>query len=267
MKKVLSILLCLLAVVAMRAQESQHNPYSDDRLLHFGFGIGMNFMSFAAPTVEDFIAPVGSNEVPTTGRWTDTPVNPGEATFGGKRIQTRVSSIIPGLTLTLNADVRLCKYLNLRFAPGLMFAERRLTYTTVEKNKEDQQKTTYGITSLPLVIPVYLKYSSERQGNWRPYLIAGGGVSYELYPEAGNPERVMTIKPLDYFCEVGVGADVYLPWFRLSPELKYHIGFADVLMHAEERNVEMINGYEWYTKALQRLTSQMITLVFNFESR
>lgn len=232
MKKLLSILLLAVVSLSAVAQERQNNPYSDDTFWHLGFGLG----------------------VAGTGFWTTAPGIPSTG------VATASSHLSPGFIVTLNADIRLCRFLNLRFTPGIMFADRSLNFATLS----DQR-----INTLPIVLPLYLKWSADREANYRPYVIAGGGASYEALPAEYGKE--LYLKPWNYFCEFGLGCDFYLPWFRLSPELKYQIGFADQLKskayfdeHPEDQMYP--NDYA-HTNALGRLTTHMISLVINFESR
>jgi len=63
--------------------------------------------------------------------------------------------------------------------------------------------------------------------------------------------------------EFGFGCDIYLPYFKLCPELKFCFGLADVL---EPDRSDLANPLDRvYSQALSRATSRLIVLTFNFE--
>jgi hypothetical protein len=197
--------------------------YADERFIHFGYSLGMNMMDFGITS---------------------------------HSVDVRVSSLKPGFSVGVITDLRLNRYLNLRFNPTLNFGERELSY-----NFKDS--ATISIQSIPICFPIYLKYSAERKGNYRPYLLWGAGIAIDL---ATNKENPVLLKPFDYYTEFGVGCDLYFSFFKLCPELKYSIGFNDIFVPVNKRdagNLGPIN--EKYSSPLTRLTSHMLTLAFNFE--
>jgi len=108
-----------------------------------------------------------------------------------------------------------------------------------------------------------LKYSAERTGNYRPYLIWGAGVMFDLATNS-NSDNPITLKPLDFYTEFGAGCDIYFSFFKLAPELKYSIGFGNILVPFDQR-AGLSPANQRYSKALYALRSRMITLAFNFE--
>ncbi len=229
MKKLVTILTCCLLTVVSVAQ---NRPYIDDKLIHFGFSLGMNFMDFATPPSLD--------------------------TINGDIYHARVSSMLPGFSVGFITDVRLSRHLNLRFTPQLHFGVRTVTFRS-ENNPDWRQSV--DVLSLPMTIPLMLKWSAEREVNYRPYLIAGGGVSFDF---GRDRERELLQKNFDAFIEVGAGCDFYFSWFKLCPQLTYSIGFLDVLTPVSERPELPIQD-QFYTNALKRLMNRQITLTFNFE--
>jgi hypothetical protein len=207
-------------------------PFVDQKLIHFGFLLGMNAMDF-----------------------TVTPNN-----------IARVSNLNPGFSVGIISDLRLNRYLNLRFTPTLHFGERTLTYAS-NSLKADSIKSlnisSLTISSIPISLPIYLKYSAERKGNYRPYLIWGAGVSYDLATKA-NADNPVLLKPLDFYTEFGVGCDIYFSFFKLAPELKYSMGFNNVLTPGNKR-LGLSTYNQQFSNLLNSLTSKMLTLTFNFE--
>lgn len=227
------------------AQKAQNKPYVDDKLFHFGFQLGLNFASFG---VTDSEIPIAN---PITGK---TEI-----------YHARVSSLLPGFHVGFISDLRLCKYLDLRFCPGMQFSSRSLTYKTESGNPVEGTPGKYGknidVLAMPVYLPLYLKWSASREGNYRPYLIGGGGVSFNV---SRDREKPVLLNLMDYFCEVGFGVDLYFRWFKFCPEITYRIGFANQLAPSSGRN-ELSPQDIFYTDAISRLTSHCVCLTFNFE--
>ena len=207
----------------------------DDRLVHLGFSIGMNFMSFGV---------------------TDSQLEQ-----DGEIYHARVSSMMPGFSVNFITDLRLSRHLSLRFTPGMQFSSRTISYTSESGNFPGIKNRKTEVLAIPISIPLYLKWAAEREGNYRPYLIGGGGISYNINLDKTKP---ILLKGLDYFVEVGFGCDFYFPWFKWCPELTYRIGFANQLVPVEERTQLPIDD-EFYTRAIDKLLNRAIVLTFNFE--
>ena len=68
----------------------------------------------------------------------------------------------------------------------------------------------------------------------------------------------------DFFVEVGLGVDLYLPFFKLIPELKFCYSLRDALDHDHAGELQDANQRK-YTNAVSRGASKMIVLTFYFE--
>ena len=62
---------------------------------------------------------------------------------------------------------------------------------------------------------------------------------------------------------IGPGCDIYLEYFKLSPELKFCVGFNDMI-ERDRPNLENEADIK-YTNAIDRLLSRLLILSFNFE--
>ncbi len=204
--------------------QSGNLPYVDGKFLHFGFSLGMNTMNFGITTNDSI----------------------------------QVSKLSPGFSVGIISDLRLFRYLNLRVTPTLHFGDRQLSY------KFNGTTEDLSINSVLICLPAYLKYSAERKDNYRPYLIWGAGVYYDM---GRNKDKPVLLKPFDFYTEFGIGCDIYFSFFKLAPELKFAIGFNDMItpyetpIPPEDPNLDK----EKYTTPISRLTSRMLTLTFNFE--
>ena len=215
-----------------------NNPYVDDKLIHFGFSLGMNLMAFGVTDTQDSI--------------------------NGEVYHARVSTLMPGFSVGFITDLRLCRHLNLRFTPTLHFGQKTITYKSASGNPvkgSSGNGNKAEVLSLPISLPLYLKWSAEREKNYRPYLIFGGGAAFDF---GGQKERPIYQQRWDYFISFGFGCDFYLRWFKLCPEIKYQIGFKNALTPIEQRP-QLAAEDEFYTRAIKRLSNQMLTISFNFE--
>jgi len=228
LKKITFLFLFILQL-SSTAVAQNNLPYVDDKLIHFGFTLGMNTMDF------------------------------GVTQSNSNKYQVEVSDLQPGFSVGIISDLRLYRYLNLRVTPTLHFAERKLTY----KNRLTGIETINSIVSIPMCLPVHLKYSAERIGNYRPYLIGGGGAYIDLGRKKDAP---VLLKPIDFYAEFGVGCDIYFSFFKLAPELKFAIGLNDMFTPLDQRDSgDMSDENKEFSLALKKLTSRMLTLTFNFE--
>lgn len=223
LNRIVFIVLMILGSASHAFSQIGNLPYVDDKFIHFGFSLGFNSMDFGIKTSSDSMG-------------------------------VDVSTMKPGFSVGIISDMRLNRYLNLRFTPTLHLAERQLNY------KSPGFRDSLNINSIPIALPVYLKYSAERKGNYRPYVLWGVGTYYDLGRKTSDVKLIL--KPIDFYTEFGVGCDFYFSFFKLSPELKFALGFNDMLTHDF---VPAKPADAFYTQAISKLTSRMLTLSFNFE--
>lgn len=243
--------LAVLCVVALwvKAQEAMNTPYADDRVVHFGFSLGLDFGGYSVRESGETIDVNGTNTI----------------------VHARTSNIGVGFGVGFITDVRLCRYVNFRVCPTLHFREQSISYRAEnEEAKFMDPRSQEGLSYkgyfnynndvlIPLDIPLYFKFSAAREGNYRPYVITGGGVSMNV--NSFSKERLVATKFLDYFFEIGFGVDTYFRWFKFCPEIKYHIGFNNQLGNPADIN---FTDY-YYMQSISRLTNHVISLTFNFE--
>ena len=226
--------------------KAQHNPYVDDKLIHFGFSLGVDFLSYSVE---------GADSLMQMDKY--------QAVYHARTTAPGV-----GFSVGFIADLRLARHLNLRFCPGMHFGERTLTYMSYQDTDISGTNCTNNrpsVLCLPIDIPLYLKWSAEREVNYRPYVTLGGGVSFDL---GRSKDKVLLQQTMDYFLDIGIGCDLYFRWFKLAPEIRYRIGFNNVLTpiaDAEKEDWNLPEGDLFYTDALSKLTNQQISLIFNFE--
>lgn len=215
-------------------QKVRNLPYVDDKWLHFGFVLGIHEQDFALKQ---------ANVVDEEGIvWRgDQPV------------------LSPGFTVGIVSNLRLGKYWDLRCVPELNFGQRTLYFSGYQDGVKVREINT-TVMSTQLMVPISVKFRSARVNNYRPYLLAGGGVSLDI---SRRNDQLILLKPWDLFVEVGVGCDIYLQYFKLAPELKLCVGFMDML-DRERNNLDNESDIK-YTNSIDRLLSRLLVLSFNFE--
>ena len=167
--------------------------------------------------------------------------------------QRRIHS---GFNVGLVGDLYICPYLNLRFTPTLLFGNK-----TVEL-REDHSDTrrTVDLKSTYIMMPVSIKYSAKRLNNYCPYLSLGVAPTIDISKKRNDLLRLNTY---DTYLEVGVGCDIYLPFFKLIPELKFCFGLSDVVKHKRNDLVDPLDIK--YTQAVSKAFSRLVVLSIYFE--
>lgn len=225
--------ICSLALFSQEERKGVPNLRTfDDRLLRWGFLVGFN---------------AGDFKVVNSGA--RTPENNQNARYAD------VLSTVPGLNVGVVANLRLMNSLDLRFSPGINFSQRNLSYIDekgVVEEKPLQIKSTY------LEFPLLVKYSSQRIHNFKPFLVAGPCVRYDL---AKNKRDGVLLQGLDAYIEFGGGFDSYMNYFRLTTEFRMSVGLRNII----DKNGSIDPEYIYYTQAIDRLTSRLFLITFYFQ--
>ena len=76
-------------------------------------------------------------------------------------------------------------------------------------------------------------------------------------------EDIIQLKRYDTFVEIGLGCDLYLPFFKLIPELKFCFGLGNVL---KKNRPDLIDPTQRiFTESVDRATVSMVVLTLYFE--
>ena len=208
----------------------KNQPFADQKLYHLGFMVGIN--------AQDMILNHSGFVNADNSVWF-----------------AEIPSYSPGFSVGIIGDRYINHIMNLRVTPTLYFGQK--SYTFREQNTGEEFKTS--IRSNYLSLPIHMRFSAERLNNFRPYVLAGGYVSTEI----GSPKNaIINYKKVDYGIEIGLGCNIYFPFFKLSPELKFSFGLRDLLdKESELTDQDLLK----YPRAFKSGKTRMISLVFNFE--
>lgn len=213
-------------------QKPKNDSWYDDKPLHFGFSLGMNLMDFN--------------------------ITPSHNYSQSDSLFPEVNILNPGINIQIITNFRLARHFDFRFLPGVAFGQRNVKYYQDGVIVNERQR----LESSFLEFPFLLKFKGDRLNNIRPYLI--GGINYR-YDLAGKKEYddekpvYLRLKRSDIYYEAGAGLDFYLPYFKLSVELKLSTGVRDVIVHdPAPKNPQFAN-------AIEKMKSQIWILAFHFE--
>jgi len=169
-------------------------PNFDKRKIHYGFYLGLNQNSFKFRYNND-----------------------SEAITGEPNIEVMADI---GFNVGLIGDLKLHKNVNFRFEPGLISNTKTLKFHHIED--EIQSVRTAGNTYLHL--PFIFKFSTDRLNNIRPYVLTGASFDHNFSSNAKNNDdnTVGEFRQNSnmFMYEVGIGIDIYLPYFKLSPSIR-----------------------------------------------
>jgi len=231
---VLSLIFLLIHVSSSGQKQKPKNDSSyDEKLLHFGFSLGVNTMDF--------------NITPT-----QKPLSLSSLTY----LNPEVSNLMPGINIQIVTNLRTSKYSDIRFLPGLSFGQRNIRFYKIDPQELPVFNDSTQLGSSFLEFPLLLKFKGDRLNNVRPYVIGGLNYRYDLNNKEKN---YIKLERPDLYYELGAGLDFYLKYFKLSVELKMSNGIGNVL----DRNPAPADRQ--YIDAIKEMKSQIWIIAFHFE--
>lgn len=212
-----------------------NRPYTDQRLFHLGFSVGMNTLGMSFH-------------------------HNGFVTDGGQTWFMSQPSYSPGFCVNGLMSLRLNNYFSLRVAPGVWFGNRVVKFLDTSATAEPAEYSQ-DIKSAYVVVPVDIKFAAQRMRNLRPYIVGGIMPAFDV---AKKRTDILKTKSSEFFISAGFGCDFYLPYFKFIPEVKFCFGLSDALQHkrpdlAEDPVKQDISG------SVKRATTKMIVFTFYFE--
>lgn len=235
--KYIVALIILLSSFSLKAQDPNEKgnlTHYYNQALHFGFALGINRANFVIDPKVHFETFDSLKKVESTAKF--------------------------GFNLGIISDLRLTKFVTLRFVPNLSFAERTLLYTFEGFDTIVRTKT---IESTFINFPLDLKLRSKRVKNFGAYLLAGGSFNLDLaskskVPLGTNPnlnEQIVKLKRDDLSYEVGTGAEFYLQYFKFAIEAKLSMGLKNMLK--KENTI--------FSNSINSLNSKVFMISITFE--
>ncbi len=167
----------------------------------------------------------------------------------------------PGISLRLVAALNLSNRFELRFNPGLIFTDRPIFYTINPQRPPDPDQgynVKKGVESILTTFPLDFKFKSDRIGNFRVYMLAGGKVDFDMAANAKTRkgDDKIKLKKMSYGIEAGMGFNFYRKSVTISPEIKISNGINNL----HERNPNLI-----YSRVIDNIQSRMIVFSLHLE--
>lgn len=221
---------------AQQKIQDMNKPGYDDKPVHYGFYLAVPLTRYNLQHSELYASQVAVGH--------DDAVN-AKSSLG----------FYTGLVL----NVRLAEYLDARFVPGVGFYGRTIVFSNIETEVETTASMNETVSNTMIELPLLLKYKAKRRSNFRPYMVAGIKASLDL--GKGNngktqEEIALEVDDYDLALEYGIGVDIFYPYFKFAPELRFSHGLVNV---HEPVAGSIYSGY------IQKLTNHNVSLIFFFE--
>lgn len=235
MKKITIITALLLLVCTAFQANAQKNlvrnlPTYDDKLVHFGFIIGLN----SAKLTPDFKASYSQDS----------------------DVLLIEPQRVGGFNVGAIADLRIHKRMNLRFIPSFTLTKEDVKFVFRDPDSAIPNSETKTVESAFLELPLFLKYRSNRVNNGRAYLLAGVKYIIDMSSEKEvQDETIFKLNDTDVALEIGFGIDIYLEYFKFAPEIRYSYGLTNLLV--DDRSI--------YTEHIDGLYNRGLYLTLTFE--
>ena len=173
-------------------------------------------------------------------------------------IQTAEPASSGGISIGIHATAKLTKRLQARINPQIILGGARyFNYTSMgDAGATVEEKFTLPTTLLSF--PLSFKFNSDRIDNFRTYLLFGVKADVDLSANSStrNQENYIKLKKYCYGVEAGVGFNLFLHYFTLTPEIKISYGLNNIL----ERNPDLK-----YSAVFTEIQSRMIMFSLHFE--
>ncbi len=239
MKKYLIYIIGIVSLMLSPIVSAQDNdkilnlPYTDMKRIHYGFSVGFH----------------NQNLWLTHNGYVN---DKGEAWFAD------VSGLQPGFCVNILGDLRLANHFNLRLSPGMYFGSKTVTFKDATNGTIEKQ----NIKNSSVVIPIDLKVSALRYHNLRPYVTAGVMAAFDVSKKKDG--ELLQLSNTDFYATIGLGLDVYIPFFKFIPEVKFCFGLKSLLKKDRPDLADDPDKLK-YTNSLDKAVSNMVVFTFYFE--
>ena len=226
-------------------RKPQNKPYIDLRPTHFGISVGFHIQDIELQNVGPQIITLDDGTTTT------------------ETVVCDQDNWNPGFSVGVLADQRLSKHFALRLQPTMHFGAKHLVFRHLNQTDADGRilEKSQDMKNTYIAFPLDLKFAAERFNNYRPYITAGINPMVNL---TSKSQDYVQLKRYDMMLELGFGCDLYLPFFKLNPELKFSYSLTDAIDkgHADELTDAT---QRVYTNSVTAGHAKMITLTFYFE--
>jgi len=225
---------------AQKKIKDMNKPGYDERPVHYGFYLAVPFTKYDLQHSQLYADQLALADDNLT-----------------ERVAINAKTSV-GFYTGLVLNVRLAQYLDARFVPGVGFYQRKLEFANAPQDTGERLDEDQSITSTMIELPFLLKYKAKRRSNYRPYLVAGikPGIDLGKGKNDQDGQKELRVEKFDVAVEYGIGLDIFYPYFKFAPELRFSHGLLN--QHQLVRNSE-------YSGYIQKLTNHNVSLILFFE--
>ena len=152
-----------------------------------------------------------------------------------------------GFEVGLIGDLRLHKNISLRLEPGLSSNTKTLEFTNINGGDNVRIREVNGTY---LRFPLLLKFNSDRLNNFRPYVVGGVSYDYNFSSNQDNPndnfDGEFRMKKSNFMYEIGIGVDLYLPFFIFSPSIRGVFAINNELIDDKDPNSQWTGPIDYF---------------------
>ncbi len=227
----------------------QHLQDIDEKLIRYGYYFGFNNFGYKIEYIDSSRSNLGIKPY-------SAPTN-----LGGQGLPDIELVKNFGFNVGLVSDLRINRFLNLRFEPGLYYTQRDLIYPESTPLLTKDADYLRSVKSTYIHLPLLIKFSSIRVNNFKPYLIGGVSTSFNLSSNEksvdDNSSAIFRVTSQTYNYEIGFGIDFYLPYFKFSPSIRGIFSLQNELIPDS-------NPLSPWTSNIKNLYTQGIVINLNF---
>jgi hypothetical protein len=187
-------------------------------------------------------------------------LNPSYNTNSSEEVTEILVQKSTGFNVGLIGEMRINELLDLRLEPGFYSGKTTLEFKNqnliTEKDSIREIKSTY------INVPLLLKFSANRIGNWRPFIVGGPYAAINLSSKENsiddNKSGTFKVKKWNYGYQIGVGIDIYLSYFKFTPSIRGVFSITDdAIRDADPQSP--------WTANIHKMRSRGVFLVLTFE--
>ena len=187
-------------------------------------------------------------------------LNPSYNTNSSEEVTEILVQKSTGFNVGLIGEMRINELLDLRLEPGFYSGKTTLEFKNqnliTEKDSIREIKSTY------INVPLLLKFSANRIGNWRPFIVGGPYAAINLSSNENSKEDnnsgTFKVQKWNYGYQIGVGIDLYLSFFKFTPSIRGVFSLTDdAIRDADPQSP--------WTANIHKMRSRGVFLVLTFE--
>ncbi|GGK65750.1 porin family protein [Rufibacter glacialis] len=237
--KIIGFFLLVLLVGNRPAQaqgklKSENLPGYEYKRLRWGFSLGVNTSWYQLEHSDRYVAEIKQNDSLSVNDKTGI-----------------------GFNVNFITTYRLSPNLVLRAQPGVGYHSRAIEYKGVAAEPENNIAAgdhLQEVNTFSGELPLLVKYESKRRKNTQMYFVAGVKPSLVVGGQKKGNEYLQ-LKTMDFAIEYGVGLDMFYPFFKFAPEIRYSRGIGN--LHKPANSI--------FNNSIQQLNTNTVTLYLNFE--